>query len=43
MDESYTLRYFCAHFQLAVWKGVLCYEIICTFKTITTELGGNYT
>ena len=43
MNESYTLRYFCVHFQLAVWKGVLFYEIICTFKTITTEFGGNKT
>ena len=43
MNGSYTLRYFCAHFQLAVWKGVLYYEIIYTFKTTTTEFGGNIT
>ena len=40
MTRAALLRYFCAHFQLAVWKGVLCYEIFYTYETITTEFGG---
>ena len=43
MTRAALLRYFCAHFQLAVWKGVLFYEISDTFKTITTEFGGKQT
>ena len=34
------LRYFCAHFQLAVWKGVLYYDDFNTYPPITTEFGG---
>ena len=27
MTRAALLRYFCAHFQLAIWKGVLRYEL----------------
>ena len=43
MDESYTLRYFCALFQLAMREGVLFYAIIDAIKTVTTGFGGNKT
>jgi len=40
MTGAALLRYFCAHFQLEVWKGVLLYEFYYMFKTITAEFGG---
>ncbi len=40
MDESYTLRYFCAHFQLpAVRKGDVAMLKLLFYKVY--EFGGN--